>query len=210
MQQKSISRLISTLLIKWNEPYRGIIKCFLIVSRVRVLERWCNKIRFHSLRFSKISYVWKRERTRGKERKVLEWTLLSHCGRRWVGKKSRGKIRHYVVGTAVESHPVNYRGGGRQIIARPTANPIIAGLMVSPVARATASEQLTQASQSAGLYQERNIPEHPRIVEAIIWSNARRALRRAEWFTKMRDRCAIVEDSWHAVARCHAASEVAR
>lgn len=54
-------------------------------------------------------------------------------------KKSRGKIRRDVAGAAVESHPVNYRGEGRQIIAEPTANPIIAGLMVSPVARATSA-----------------------------------------------------------------------
>lgn len=64
------------------------------------------------------------------------------------------------------------KGGrrGQQIIARPTANPIIAGLMVSPVARAAS------AADPASLYRERNIPEHPRTVEAIIWSNARRAL----------------------------------
>jgi len=74
--------------------------------------------------------------------------------------------RFGVAGAAVESHPVNYRGRGRQIIAGPTANPIIAGLMVSPVARVASAAD--PASQSAGLYRERNIPEHPRTVEAII------------------------------------------
>lgn len=72
---------------------------------------------------------------------------------------------------AVESHPVNYRREKRPTNhRRPTASPIIAGLMVSPVARAAS------AADPAGLYRERNIPEHPRAVEAIIWSNARRAL----------------------------------
>jgi len=74
--------------------------------------------------------------------------------------------------------PLITGGRDRQIIAGPTANPIIAGLMVSPVARAASAAD--PASQSAGLYRERNIPEHPRIVEAIIWSNARRALHGTE------------------------------
>lgn len=45
--------------------------------------------------------------------------------------------------------------------------------MVSPVARAVSAAD--PASQSAGLYRERNIPEHPRTVEAIIWSNVERS-----------------------------------
>lgn len=82
---------------------------------------------------------------------------------------------------AVESHPVNYRGGGRQqIIAGPTANPVIAygpyGFAMEGRWREPPLPQLTRLAGlivPAGLYRERNIPEHPRTVEAIMWSNAR-------------------------------------